>query len=1026
MKLSNRTMLASVLCAFAALIVLASTASSAIKHTNGTYTVDMLLSRPTTLGPANGAALVYPTNALKFSWRAVPGAVNYDVQVAQQSSTSIDCDTKEAWQPENILFTHRTSDLGWVPEQTSDANGQKLWTGTFCWRVRPAGATPGTWSASPRFSIAWPATPTNLRFYSDENGDVPRSGTPDTQGFDTGYLEWNAVEGAPRYEVQISESPTFAAAAIFAQKTYFGTRLLLPQMPDNNYSWRVRPIAANGIVGTWSAASTFTIQRDLRYWNANPAAIYPANGAPINDVRVGWEPVPGASYYRYMASLSISGFTELETSGGYTLNTTTCAEQNVRLSAQTELGSSTINNWATYVGLISEDVQRNLTNWCDGTASREDMPVRVHWRVYPVWQLSSSTETGWNVPTRTIRGSAVQRYFDITPYDTTAMTDPEIGVVDNDSCAGDPWMAGGGDCLRLIGGAMSPLNPTINSTTMQVPYFEWGAYPHTPGFDTGILPEGDNGDGPGSFRVQIARDTEFNNMVKPANAGDFRGWLANMGPARYDAWAPDSIGLTRFGSLTRSFALTTGLPDEGLDGNGYFWRAIPCQSQDAVATDQLTLCHDNYTEAVGTGQSPGIKFGTPDSGALEFGKRVQVTTQVLAGFTDTMPMLRVGPVDAGNDFSKWQRGIQGADHYEFELSRSSGFDVSEVLKTTVPRIVPWGATTADPLEPGTWFWRVRAVDRDGLQGTWSATSTFSVAASAPAASNDSATIGVGGTVEWSRVPGAIEYEIAWSADDSFNSGVSTAATLQTAYFIPSAVPGNFAWRVRAKTGDDAYGPWSAPRSISILPRTGISYGTSANVVRVGSVVIVEGQLVVAGSPRNGQVVEFQRKNVSCAANGTYVKFMSGTSGRNLDDGFVRYRFKSTRSACYRLAWNFATGTVHSAAFEIGARPVVTFRPLQRTVKRGRPFCSLITSRQTITGTLRIQYKVKKTWITAKSQRVRGMRRRNQCAAINRGGVFPVRLVIDSMIHPTAGWKLFDVTTVNGGTVKTADTFVIVR
>jgi hypothetical protein len=118
--------------------------------------------------------------------------------------------------------------------------------------------------------------------------------------------------------------------------------------------------------------------------------------------------------------------------------------------------------------------------------------------------------------------------------------------------------------------------------------------------------------------------------------------------------------------------------------------------------------------------------------------------------------------------------------------------------------------------------------------------------------------------------------------------------------------------------------------------------------------------------------------------------------------------------------------VYSAAFEIGARPVVGIKVLQRSVKRGRAFCMRITSRQAITGTLRIQYRVGKVWLTAKSQRVRSMKRRTQCAAIGRGGLFPVRLVIDNMVHPRRGWKLFDTTYVGGGYVKTADSFVIFR
>ncbi|MCW2920189.1 MAG: hypothetical protein JWL76_63 [Thermoleophilia bacterium] len=1034
MRLSHRTMLATVLVAFSALVVLATSASSAITQTNGTFAVDLPLSKPTTLGPANGSALVYPVNALKFTWKAVPGATTYDVQVAQQSSTSINCDTKEAWQPENILFTHNTSELGWVPEQTDDSLGKKVWTGTYCWRIRPAGAVPGTWSASPRFSISWPATPTNLKFYSDENGEIPRSGAADAQGFDTGYLEWSAVDGAPRYEVQISESPTFSTASIFASKTYAGTRLLLPAMPDNNYTWRVRPIAANGIVGNWSSSATFTIQRDTRYWTGTAGATYPAQGATVNDLRFGYEPVPGASYYRYMVSKSPSSFTELDSNGPYgaVINPDTCAYGNSRLSAIEEDDSSTINNWVSMAAMLDPVVVKNLYTWCEydtdgagpGTATTQvvpDIPDTIYWRVYPVWQLSPTTETGWNVPTRKIVGSSITRSFELEPYDNTLISNPAYAPVAGGQCKDAPGLAPDEDCLRNLGGSMSPLNPTIHSSTMQVPFFEWGAYP---GLYPGNLLIGD---GPGSFRVQIARDTEFNNQVIPTAANNLiRGWMSTIGPAKRDERAASSVGQFRFGSINRSFVLTTGLPDEGQDGNGYFWRSIPCQSGPGSADSGPFLCSpDFYSDETEDIWSPGMKFGTPDSGALEFRKRVEVSTQVIQGFTDTTPLLRVGPKNAST-FSDWQRGIQGADHYVFELSRSSSFDTSDQFKTTVPRIVPWGATPADPLEPGTWHWRVRAVDRDGLAGTWSNASTFSIAAAAPTPSSDSATIGVGGTVEWNRVPGAIEYEVAWSTDGSFNSGVTTASTLQTAYFLPSSAPGAYSWRVRAKTGPNAYGPWSTPKDITILAKTAISYGMSASVVNVGSIVIVEGQLVVAGTPRNSQVVELQRKNVSCAASGTYSKLMSGTSGKNLDDGFVRYRFKPTRSGCYRLAWNFATGTVYSAAFEIGARPVVSFAPQKRSVKRGQAFCSKIVSKQAITGTLRVQYKVGKVWVTAKSQRVSAMKRRTQCAAIGRGGVFPVRLVIDNIVHPTAGWKLFETTTIGGGLVKTADSFVIVR
>ncbi len=1029
MQLSHRRMLASVLIAFGVLVVLATSASSAIKRTGGTFSADMPLSKPVTLGPVNGSNLAYPADPLKLTWRAVPGATNYDVQIASQASASVDCNTSSAWQADNILLTHTTPELGWVPELNDAATGSGIWTGTYCFRVRAAGATPGVWSNGSRFALTWTAQASNLRFYSDESGDVPRAtgAAGDTSGFDTGYLEWDPVAGATQYEVQISNATTFGAASLFAEKIYPSTRLLLPQMPDNQYSWRVRPITSTGIKGSWSASSTFRIYHDTRYWGgaANPTSntLFPADDATTNDLRVGWEPVPGASYYRYKAVDDDSYFNNIDRLTPYGAVTAAgCPNfQGGRLSPVGDASSTTINNWATAVSLLAPDVVENLGEGCeydhdddpdtDMIRAYPSLPTEIYWQVTPVWRLSSATEQGWTVKDATIYGEPVQRHFTAQRYGNAEITSGPISHVP--STAGKECRSNGANvpCLRTLGGQMSPLNSSPHSSTMQVPYFEWGAYQ---GFSVGS--------GPGTFRVQVAQDPEFVFKIKPAGQGDQNwGWLANKGPAERDAWPDDEDSMTRFGGFTRSFALTSGLPDEGLqDDNGYFWRAIPCQG----GTD--TVCRDFYGSLSASNVSPAIAFGQPDTGALEFRKRVEVSTQVINGFTPTTPMLRVGPVSASS-FADWQRGIQGADHYEFEIARTLAFDDgNRTLKTTVPRIVPWGATPADVLEAGTWFWRVRAVDRDGLTGSWSNASSFTAASPAPTVSSSSTTIGVGGTVEWAPSNGAIGYQVEWSADSGFATGVTTKETRQTAYYIPASAAGQLYWRVRARTGTDVYGQWSDARAITVLSPSGITYGLSRGVVAVGQTAIVEAALVVAGTLRNNQRVQLQRKTSSCEGNGRYRTITTQTTGRNLDDGLVRVRMRVMSSACYRFAWNYRTGTMYSAAFAIGARPIVAFRPLQRTVKRGRSFCSRITSRQAITGMLRIQYRVGRVWVTSKSQYVRGMKRRTQCAAINRGGVFPVRLVIENMIHPRTRWKLYDNTMIGGGYVKTADSFVIIR
>jgi hypothetical protein len=1015
-----------ILACFAACCALAFGASSsagAIKLSDGSFLLDLPLSKPTTVAPATGALLQFPTDPIKLTWRPVPGAGAYDVQVARESSASVDCNSASAWALDNILLTHNTTETGWVPELTDKAHGSDIWTGTYCWRVRASGKSNGTWSSGSRFTVAWAAQATNLRFYSDESGDVPRAaGTNgDTQGFDTGYLEWDPVGGATQYEVQISNALTFGQASLFATKVYPATRMLLPQMPNNQYTWRVRPITSTGIRGSWSASGTFEISHDTRYWggaaNTTSPTLYPADGATVHDMRIGWEPVPGASYYRYKATSDADTFTVLENLAPYgdEVPDTNCSFYEGRLSDANVAGSSTINNWVTYGSLFASDVMDNLTKeceWTDDNGTPDDdtddidhkvlppLPSTVYWRVSPVWELSQATEDGWDVDDATIVGQPVQRGFTPANYGAAEIADATRGPVPGGKCN-----QGGGstvDCLRNLPGegGMSPLNPSSDSTTMQVPVFTWGTYP-------GNVPTA----GPGSFRVQVARDSHFGQKL---GAGEF-GWSANRGPLEYDAIANDDKGMTRFGSMTQSFAFTSGLPDEGRsDGDGYFWRAIPCSGGIG------TVCADHYNDLT----SSGLAYGTAGSGAVQFRKEVDVSTAVVTGFTPTTPMLKVGPAGtAASDWATWQRGIQGADHYEFELARNQAFDDQDkVYKTTVPRIVPWGATPQDLLEPGTWFWRVRAIDHDDLAGSWSDTSSLTAQAPAPAISASSSTMGVGGTVEWSPVEGATGYEIAWSSDAGFGSGVTTNQTKQTAYYIPATAAGSLYWRVRAQVGATSYTEWSDPRAITILSPSHIPTGISRSILNVGSYAIVEGQLIVAGTARNGQSVQLERKGSSCTGTARYMRVARAVSGRNLDDGFVRFKVRVRQSQCYRLSWKYSTGTLYGAAFQLGARPIVSFTPLQRRVTRGRSFCSRIVSRSAVTGTLLVQYKVGRGWVTARTQRVRNMKRRTQCAAINRAGTFPVRLVLMNLINPKRGWKQYENTFVNNGTIRTNDQF----
>lgn len=76
-------------------------------------------------------------------------------------------------------------------------------------------------------------------------------------------------------------------------------------------------------------------------------------------------------------------------------------------------------------------------------------------------------------------------------------------------------------------------------------------------------------------------------------------------------------------------------------------------------------------------------------------------------------------------FLQW-KSVPDADHYEVELSRRADFTAPQrlVAPEISARVAVW--VPEQPLAPGKWYWRVRAVGDDGQPGAWSEPRWFSV------------------------------------------------------------------------------------------------------------------------------------------------------------------------------------------------------------------------------------------------------------------------------------------------------------
>ena len=1040
-----------------------SASAASLKFAAGSYTLDLSASTPSNLSPATGTSLAYPADSLKLSWSPVAGATTYQVQVARQSSTSASCTASTAFQADNIVVTPTVSTNAWNPTLADDATGERIWTGAYCWRVRAAGTTAGSWSAASKFLRTWDSTPTGLKFFDDAGGAIPRTGSESdaTSGSsstkNTGYLSWTAIPGAASYNVQVGTSQSFSPSSIIATREGIrDSRVLMLHLPDDTYYWRVRAIAPNGTEGGWSSGSnSFTVQWYDATWS-DPSKLYPASGATVSEVRIGWTPMAGASYYEYQIGTSAGCFWEPtnpdaapDAYGSWTdyapifvpnsdppvlQSTADPQPSQCRLSA---VGATTMNNWVTLPDAFDSSVLANIAKDClDDEGVVECQPAgipdvtpddwgatfhgtgestgstltaatsddgqfgegyEIWWHARPVYHLQPDIETGWDVNEDVvIYGS----WSDASSFglDPTTASYQAVGT----RCSGgttpntNPLT---NQCLMHVGSTMQAdeAAAVADASTMQIPLLVWEPFHTTTG----------------GYIIQIARDPLFNNIARTI-------------------YQP-GVKSTGYG-FQHSYAMTTGLPDNS-EGTGYWWRVTPCLSTSPAPGAALTNCVPNYAQtSAGLPLSAGGSYS--DAGVAQtFVKRTTMQTELVDHFEGASPLIRwtIDGVSSA-DYAAWARGVEGAHYYELELARDPFFNSSPLtLKTTIPRIVPFqpgssaGSTTE--LADGIWYYHVRAIDRNGLEGSWSDTASFNKRIEGPAenVTGGGAVPGAGAAVAWDPVVGASDYTFQYTRDESFEDEPTEATTRQTSYHIPNAVPGTYYWRVRANV-NGVSGQWSDGGSVVVAAATKLTYALSKTVTNAKEKFVVYGLLSVAGKATNGKNVMLQRKSVGCDGTGTYTKVASALSGNKADDGVVSFTQTATMNGCYRFAYVDNGTAYYSAPIKMTVKPVTKAVIADTTIRRGSSYCARITTNTPITGRLRMQYKSGGVWTTSRSVSVTNMTVRRQCASITRAGKYPTRIVLDNMRSTVGGtsWQKFATTVVTGATVRVNDVFTIDR
>ena len=166
--------------------------------------------------------------------------------------------------------------------------------------------------------------------------------------------------------------------------------------------------------------------------------------------------------------------------------------------------------------------------------------------------------------------------------------------------------------------------------------------------------------------------------------------------------------------------------------------------------------------------------------------------------------------------------VRKADHYQFELASDRGFN-SAVLGGA-GNFDTWStkATLPNTLQDGKYWWRVRAVRKNGATSKWVTRSFTKAWKAAPTLLSPADNASISFPTEplllsWKPVLGAVSYEVAIARDPAMSSLVDGAQTTTTATsdIPPSTLAnGKYYWTVTPVDADKHEGTTSVVRSFN--------------------------------------------------------------------------------------------------------------------------------------------------------------------------------------------------------------------
>lgn len=256
------------------------------KAVSETRKVTILRGEPLRLHtPGTGERVAFYSQppVVPFAWSADPLAEEYEVEVAKDAGFK------------NIVKTFHT--------RAVSVSVDGLEEGMYHWRIRtkpnqpdsPARLSPTGEFQVYRTDLAAPET---ISPFENEN-------YANLQAKEGILFNWRGPAEMTRFAVQISQSPEFATSVL--NKTHDRSFVVVKDMPDGQYYWRVKGVTAAGKESPFSAVRKFSVGPGFMKSEFDAAdqvkPVFPVRtavdmtGRKTLDFR--WEPVAGAKSYNF-------------------------------------------------------------------------------------------------------------------------------------------------------------------------------------------------------------------------------------------------------------------------------------------------------------------------------------------------------------------------------------------------------------------------------------------------------------------------------------------------------------------------------------------------------------------------------------------------------------------------------------------------------------------------------------------------------------------------------------------------------